>query len=252
MADIPYRVVIATAKALFKVGGVPIDMTGTENVPATGGAVIACNHNSYLDFILAGYPGERQGRFTRFMAKQEVFDNSVSGPLMRSLKHLSVDRANGAAALQVAIEACQRGEVVGVYPEATISRSFQIKDIKTGAVRIASEAGVPIVPVVHFGAHRWQTKDRPRDLSRGKPVVIRTGEAWRPEGVDAIAESGELKRRMADLLDECIADYPGKEPGAWWLPHTHGGSAPTLAEAEEMDREEKRLRAERKAAKAKD
>lgn len=247
--DLPYRFVIAAAKTWFKVGDVRIDMQGTEHIPATGGLVLACNHNSYFDFVMAGYPGERHRRFTRFMAKREVFDHPVGGPVMRSFHHLSVDRANGAEALRIATQACRDGEMVGIYPEATISRSFLVKEIKSGAVRIAADAGVPVVPMTHFGMHRFQTKDHDRDLSRGKPVVIRIGEPFRPTGEDIKADTAELKQRMDALLEECIAAYPDKEPGAWWLPHTHGGTAPTLEEAEILDKEEKRLRAERKRAK---
>ncbi|TCJ30605.1 lysophospholipid acyltransferase family protein [Nocardioides jejuensis] len=249
--DITYPIIIAVAKSWFRVG-LKVDMAGAENVPATGGAVIACNHNSYLDFIASGYPGERNKRYTRFMAKKEVFDHKVGGPLMRSFHHLAVDRSNGAEAFQVAVDALKSGEVVGVYPEATISRSFEIKEIKTGAVRMAAAAGVPVVPVVHFGFHRVQTKGHKRDLSRGTAVVIRVGEPYFPTGEDAVAETAELHRRMAALLDECIAAYPAdqKPAGAWWLPARLGGSAPTLEEAERLDVEEKKARAERKAAKA--
>lgn len=252
MADITYPIIIAAAKTWFRVADFDIRMTGTEHIPSEGGAVIACNHNSYLDFVMAGYPGERQGRYTRFMAKREVFDHAVGGPLMRSFKHISVDRSSGAAALEAAADACRRGEVVGVYPEATISRSFLIKELKTGAVRIAAASGVPVVPVVHFGAHRIQTKDHPRDLSRHKTIMIKTGEPMHPTGEDPIAETAELHRRMTELLDQCIQEYPAEEkpPGAWWLPHTYGGSAPTLEEAERLDVEEKKRRAERKAEKA--
>ena len=169
--DITYPIIIAVAKSWFRVG-LKVDMAGAENVPATGGAVIACNHNSYLDFIASGYPGERNKRYTRFMAKKEVFDHKVGGPLMRSFHHLAVDRSNGAEAFQVAVDALKSGEVVGVYPEATISRSFEIKEIKTGAVRMAAAAGVPVVPVVHFGFHRVQTKGHKRDLSRGTAVAL--------------------------------------------------------------------------------
>lgn len=250
MADLTYRLTIATAKTLIRLGGVPIDMRGTEHIPASGGAVLAFNHVSHLDFILAGYPAERQGRFTRFMAKREVFDHPIGGPVMRSFHHLSVDRDNGAASLRVAVEACRAGEVVGIYPEATHSRSFLIKELKSGAVRIAAEAGVPLVPIAHFGVQRYQSKGHKSDLlSRGKPIVIRVGEPMRVSGEDPVAETAELRSRMEELLDECIQDYPDKEPGAWWLPASYGGSAPTLQEAAQLDAEEKRLRAERKAAK---
>ena len=252
MPDITYPIVVAAAKTWFKVADFDIRMEGTENIPRSGGAVIACNHNSYLDFVMAGYPGERQKRYTRFMAKREVFDHPVGGPLMRSFKHISVDRSSGAASLRAAAEAARAGELVGIYPEATISRSFMIKELKTGAVRIASMAGVPLIPVVHFGAHRVQTKDHKRDLSRHKTIMIKTGEPLFPSGEDPVAETAELHARMSDLLDRCIKEYPEEErpPGAWWLPRAYGGSAPTLEEAEEIDAEDKRRRAERKRAKA--
>jgi 1-acyl-sn-glycerol-3-phosphate acyltransferase len=251
MVDVTYPIIIAMAKTWFRVG-LKVDMQGAEHVPPAGGAVIACNHNSYLDFIASGYPGERNKRYTRFMAKKEVFDHKVGGPLMRSFKHLAVDRSSGAAAFQIAVDALKSGEVVGVYPEATISRSFLIKEIKSGAVRMAAAAGVPVIPVVHFGFHRVQTKDHPRDLKRGKAVVIRVGEPYFPTGEDVAGETAELKRRMEALLDECITAYPEdqKKPGSWWVPASYGGSAPSLEEADRLDVEEKKARAERKAAKA--
>jgi len=246
--EISYPLAFAAAKTWFKLGGITVDMQGTEHIPERGGAVVAFNHSSHLDFIFAGYPGEKRKRYTRFMAKREVFDHPVGGPVMRSFKHLSVDRASGAESLLVAAEACRRGEIVGIYPEATISRSFLVKDLKSGAARIAEQAQVPLVPVAMFGVHRIQTKGHPRDFSRGKTVVIRVG-APVPLAGDPVADTAELRRRMEALLEECIAAYPGKEPGAWWLPATHGGSAPTLEEAEALDAEEKRRRAERKAEK---
>jgi 1-acyl-sn-glycerol-3-phosphate acyltransferase len=250
MRDITYPLIIAAAKTWFRVADLDINLVGTEHIPSSGGAVMACNHNSYLDFMLAGYPGERKKRYTRFMAKREVFDHPVGGPLMRSFKHISVDRSSGAGSLKAAAEACRRGELVGIYPEATISRSFEIKGLKSGAVRIAAMAGVPLIPVVHFGAHRIQTKDHPRDLSRHKTIMIKVGAPLYPTGEDPAAETAELHEAMAALLEACIAEYPAEEKpaGAWWLPSSHGGSAPTIEEAEEIDREEKIKRAQRKAA----
>lgn len=252
MPDIPYRIVIAAAKTWFKVSDFDIRMEGIEHIPRSGGAVLACNHTSYLDFVLAGYPGERRGRFTRFMAKREVFDHPVGGPVMRSFKHISVDRASGLESMDVAVEALRRGEIIGIYPEATISRSFLIKDLKTGAVRIAARAGVPVIPLVHFGPQRILTKDHPRDLSRHKTIVIKVGEPMYPSGKDPVAETAALRVRMEQLLEQCLEDYPADErpPGAWWVPSTYGGAAPTLEEAERLDAEEKRKRAERKAARA--
>ena len=75
------------------------------------------------------------------MAKKSVFDHRVSGPLMRGMRHIPVDRDAGLASYRQALAALKAGEVVGVFPEATISRSFTIKDLKTGAARMAAAAG---------------------------------------------------------------------------------------------------------------
>ncbi|MGN6162277.1 MAG: lysophospholipid acyltransferase family protein, partial [Marmoricola sp.] len=149
--DISYPIVIAVAKTWFRLGDIKITMPGLENIPKEGGCLLAVNHLSYVDYLMAGYPGVERGRLTRFMAKREVFDHPVGGPVMRSFHHLSVDRAAGSDSMSQAVEHLKAGELVGIFPEATISRSFLIKDLKTGAVRIAADAGVPLVPVVLWG-----------------------------------------------------------------------------------------------------
>lgn len=251
MVDISYPIVIAAAKTWFRLGDIKIDMKGIENIPKKGGVLLAVNHLSYVDYLMAGYPGVERGRLTRFMAKREVFDHPIGGPVMRSFHHLSVDRAAGSESMDLAVERLRQGECVGIFPEATISRSFLIKDIKTGSVRIAADAGVPLVPVVLWGTQRIMTKGKPRDFSRHKTISIEVGEPMFPTGDDAVAETAELKRRMEEMLDRLIRNYPADEqpPGAWWVPKEYGGSAPTLQEAAEMYAEERRLRAERKAAK---
>jgi 1-acyl-sn-glycerol-3-phosphate acyltransferase len=250
--DITYPLVIAAAKTWFRLADYAIRMEGTQNIPREGGALLAVNHTSYVDYVMAGYPGVEQGRLTRFMAKREVFDHPVGGPVMRSFKHISVDRASGLESMDVAAKALRRGEVVGIFPEATISRSFLIKDLKSGSTRIAAKAGVPLVPIVTWGCQRIFTKDHPKDLARHKTILVKVGEPMFPAGQDPVAETAELRSRMEALLDACIAEYPTDEqpPGAWWLPASYGGSAPTLEEAERIDAEEKRERAKRKAAKA--
>ena len=118
-------------------------MTGTEHVPRTGGALLALNHISYVDFVLGGFAAQPSRRLVRFMAKRELFDHRLAGPLMRSLHHISVDRADGLASYDEGVRYLRDGEIVGIFPEATISRSFELKEFKTGAARMAAEAGVP-------------------------------------------------------------------------------------------------------------
>ncbi len=200
--------------------------------------------------MLGGYAAHPSRRLVRFMAKRELFDHKLAGPLMRSLHHINVDRAEGLASYEEGVRFLREGEVVGIFPEATISRSFEVKGIKTGAVRLAAEAGVPLIPVILWGTQRMMTKDHDRDFSRGKTIAIRVGEPMHPTGSDAAGETAELRSRMAAMLDDTIRAYPAAEqpPGSWWLPASHGGSAPTPEAATKLDNEERRLRAEKRRA----
>jgi 1-acyl-sn-glycerol-3-phosphate acyltransferase len=213
--------------------------------------LLAVNHVGYLDFIYGGLAANPSGRKVRFMAKKEIFDHPVGGPVMRSMHHIAVDRGEGLASYRAAVDYLRAGEVVGIFPEATISRSMELKEFKTGAVRIAAEAGVPVVPVILWGTQRILTKDHPKDFSRGKTIAIAVGEPMHPTGEDPVAETATLRARMGAMLEQVVADYPADEqpPGSWWVPARFGGSAPTPEEAERMDAEEKRRRAERRAAK---
>ena len=149
---------------------------------------------------------------------------------MRGMRHIAVDRGAGAASYAEAVRYLRDGELVGVFPEATISRSFELKEFKSGTVRMAAEAGVPIVPVILWGTQRLLTKDHPRDLSRGKTIAITVGEPVTATTGDDPREATErLRTAMAAMLDRTITAYPAAEqpPGSWWLPASYGGSAPT-------------------------
>lgn len=253
MRDVTYPPIIVTAKTAFRALGQDFQMAGTEHVPREGGVLLAYNHIGYVDFVYGGLAANPSGRLVRFMAKRELFDHRWVGPLMRSLHHIEVDRGEGVASFHTAVDYLRRGEAVGIFPEATISRAMELKEFKTGAVRIAAEAGVPLVPVILWGTQRMMTKDRPRDFSRGTTIAIHVGERLHVTGEDPVAETAELKARMEALLDRAIAEYPAAEqpPGSWWVPQRHGGSAPTLAEAAVLDADEKRERARKRAEKRK-
>ena len=233
-----YPPVILGCKTLFRVLDMKLDLEGVEHIPSAGGAVLACTHVSYLDFIFCGLAGLPAKRRTRFMAKQQVFANRIAGPLMRGMRHIPVDRAAGQASYQAAVTALKAGEVVGVFPEATITQSFTVKPIKTGAVRMAAEANVPVIPVAVWGGQRLWTKGRPRNLTqRHVPILIRVGDPFQPTAQDDLEVlTKDLRARMTALLDQAQRDYPdtpkaGEDP--WWQPAHLGGTAPTPEEAGE-------------------
>ena len=249
MRDLTYPPVIVTAKTLFKVLGMRFQTSGTEHVPREGGAILAANHIGYVDFVFDGLAAHPSKRLVRFMAKKEAFDHKVSGPIMRSLHHISVDRENGEASYREAVERARSGEIVGIFPEATISRSFEIKELKTGAVRMAAEAGVPLIPMVTWGTQLLKTKGHPSDIwGRGKTIALHVGAPLDVTGEDPVAETQRLREAMTALLDKAITEYPIAPEGQWWAPARYGGLAPTPDEAARLDEEERAARAARKSA----
>lgn len=240
MAEIVYPTVIGLARVVFRAQGLRFSLEGTDNVPRSGGAVMVINHIGYLDFTYAGFTARPAGRLVRFMAKKEVFDHRVSGPLMRGMHHISVDRSAGSGSFREALSALKDGEIVGVFPEATISRSFELKEFKAGAVRMAMAARVPLLPTVIWGSQRVWTKDHPRRLGRTRtPITVRVGEpmAVSPRD-DADACSDHLRSRMTEMLHDVQKSYPespSSADDAWWLPARLGGSAPTPEEAARLD-----------------
>jgi 1-acyl-sn-glycerol-3-phosphate acyltransferase len=241
-----YGTAIKAARTLWRIQGLKFTITGVEYLPATGGAVVAINHTGYLDFTFAGLPADEIGRKVRFMAKKEIFENRYGRPLMRAMRHIPVDRANGAESFDAAVAALKAGELVGVYPEATISRSFELKEFKSGAARMAIAAGVPIVPHIVWGAQRIWTKDHPKKLLRPKvPISIAVGEPIQPTLPPA--ELTELLRsRMQHMLDQVQDAYGPYPPGEFWVPHRLGGGAPTPARAAEIEAVELAERAARR------
>ncbi len=246
-----YALVVALCRTAFRALGMTVTVTGAEHVPRSGGAVLASNHVSYLDFIFAGLAGVDAGRYPRFMAKQGVFANPVAGPLMRGMRHIPVDRDAGSASFRTALKALKAGEVVGIFPEATISRSFTVKDLKSGAVRLAQASGTPLVPVSVWGGQRQLSKGVPRQLARrGAHVLIDVGEPLPvPRGTDAEALAGELRARLQAMLraqQERTPEQPVAGEDAWWHPAHLGGSAPTPEAAAALDEAERVAKAQRK------
>src|SRR3954447_22534842 len=236
MSDLVYPPVIAACKVMFRVLDMRITVEGAENIPATGGAVLASNHVSYLDFIFCGLGAQPADRLVRFMAKQEGFTPRISGPLMRGMHHIPVDRAAGLGSFRAALSALKSGEGVGVFPEATISRSFTVKEIKSGATRLAAGADVPLIPVAIWGSQRLWTKGRKKELTkRHVPISIIVGEPMSVQRRDDQNETAtQLRKRMQALVDRAQADYPDSPSGpddAWWQPAHLGGTAPTPEEA---------------------
>ena len=230
MADLVYPPVITAVRGFWKYLGLKLDFNGIEHLPDRnhGGAIIAINHISYLDFALAGTAALPMKRYVRFMAKKELFDNKIAGPLLRGMHHISVDRSNGSASFVQALRALRDGEIIGIFPEGTISVSFEIKELKTGVVRLAQGAGVPVIPTIVWGSQRIWTKKVKRDLRRkGVPISVTFGEPIYFEKGGNVEEGEErLRKTVVAMLHKVQENYPDSHEGQRWAPVRLGGSAP--------------------------
>ena len=196
-----FRTLEIAVSAAAAVSGSRITYLGLENIPDHGGAVVAINHTSYIDWAPAALAAYRRHRRLRFMIKEEMTQVKIVSFLIKHTGTIPVDRRAGAGAYAVAVERLRAGELVAVYPEATISRSFELKEFKTGAVRMSHEAQVPIIPLIVWGAHRRWTKDHPRKLGRAKiPMTVMVGAPLQPAG-DHRAD----RRRDARVDDHAAA-----------------------------------------------
>ncbi len=226
VAEIVYPPVLGVAYLAFAGLGLKVHVEGGEHIPRTGGVVLASNHVSYLDFIFVGFGARPSHRLVRFMAKESVFRHPVAGPLMRGMKHIPVDRSSGSASYAEAVTALRAGEAVGVFPEATMSRSFEPKAFKSGAVRMAVEAGVPLVPMAVWGTQRMYCYDKRASLTqRGVPVQIHVGAPVDPGG-DPQAATARLRSAVIDRVGQAQRAYPDDGTGQWWQPARLGGTAP--------------------------
>jgi 1-acyl-sn-glycerol-3-phosphate acyltransferase len=242
-----FRTLEIAVSTATKVIGTKITYEGLEHIPDSGGAVIAINHTSYLDWAPAALAAYQRHRRMRFMIKAEMQDVKVVNFLIKHSGTIPVDREAGAGAYTVAVERLRAGEIVGVYPEATISRSFELKEFKSGAARMAREADVPIIPLIVWGMHRRWTKDHPKDLARKSriPVTVALGP---PLNARATVDetNAVLREEMNQLLHRVQLEYPHPE-GAYWVPLRLGGTAPTLEQAKALDEAELAERARKRA-----
>lgn len=242
MAELVYAPVVALVKSFWRYLGLEFSIAGESNIPRSGAAIMAINHVGYLDFAIAGTAALPSERYVRFMAKREIFDHPVAGPLMRGMKHISVDRSNGAPSFAAALKALASGEIIGVFPEATISRSFELKEMKSGVIRLAAQSGAPILPTIVWGSQRIWTKGVPKNLTRARtPITIIVGEPLAISPDSSIENSLlELRERMSDLLKIAQNDYPDSPIGQRWAPASLGGTAPTpeMVELERHNRKE--------------
>lgn len=266
-----YRFIVRTGLALRWLFRIRVIITGREHLPPPGpltgpsrravpgaGAVVAITHFGYLDFAFAELLLWQHGRAQmRYLITQGAADHWFAGPAISAAGQVVVGYESGTGAYDAAVAKLREGEYIAILPEAGVSRSFTVRECKTGAVRMAAEAGVPIIPVSVWGSHRLMTRQHafsPRRAWRA-PVRIHVGEPLRPGSgrlgarrpgagrlgtdADVLAATAQLRTALQDGIDTAIADFPITPcPGAWWMPAYLGGGAPTELERQRLDEAE--------------
>lgn len=242
MAEPVYRASEIGARLFLRLTGSHVTCLGEENIPDHEGCVVAINHTSYLDWAVAALAFRRpRGRRVRPMVKVELQQVWIVNFMMKHNKAIPVDRSAGADAYAAAVQGLRDGEAVAIFPEATISRSFELKEFKTGAARMSVEAGAPIIPIIVWGSQRIWTKGLPRNTrwkgrSKKVPITVAIGPPLRP--TNDVAETNEaLHAAMTSLLHQVQAHY-SHPAGENWVPNRLGGAAPTLQDAARMEADE--------------
>ncbi|WP_139977730.1 lysophospholipid acyltransferase family protein [Nocardioides litoris] len=236
MGELTYRATVAAGKAVLRALDLRVRSAGAEHLPATGPAVLACNHVSFPDFVVVGQALLGTGRRVRFLCRADIW-HSPAGPAMRAMRHVPVDRAAPAHAYLVARALLREGEVVCVFPEAGISAAYAVRALMPGAVALARETGAPLVPVTTWGGQRLWGQRRevggpfPRPTldraARGRTVDVRIDEPWAvPPDADLVATTRRLGAHLQDRL-ETLQRLPEHRPrpGEWapWYPAHLGG-----------------------------
>ena len=191
-----------------------LEIVGAENIPASGGCILAPSHRSMWDIVVLACTTKRR---IHFMGKREVFDWPVIGQVFPKLGAVPVERdGDDRAALRVGMKVlAEDREPLALYPEGTRQQGPKIADLQPGAAYLAIRAGVPVVPISMAGTeevnHRPDGTKR-RLLRPGKVVVLigkpmeppdRQGKPVKRALVDAMV--ADMRVELQDLFDRAYA-----------------------------------------------
>jgi 1-acyl-sn-glycerol-3-phosphate acyltransferase len=195
--------------------------TGQENVPPTGGVILAANHMSHFDPLVVAHFVWGAGRWPRFLAKASLWDVPVLGFLLRKTLQIPVERGSVEAvrSLDALVTALRQGGAVVIYPEGTTTKSPDLWPMrgKTGAARLALVTGAPVIPIGHWGAQQVfdvRTKKltlrprRPVTATAGKPVDLSRWEGAAP----GRAVLDEMTDAIMTEIRDLVAGLRGEEP----------------------------------------
>ncbi|CAN5343547.1 lysophospholipid acyltransferase family protein [soil metagenome] len=209
-----------------------LDVQGGEKLPKTGAFVLTPNHYSEFDPVIVGWSVWKLGRAPRFLAKASLFRVPVLGAALRAVRQVPVERSTrtqGVSTLTAAHDLASTGEGIIVYPEGTLTREPDLWPMrgKSGAVRIALENGLPIIPMAHWGTQAILPRySRHFSLFPRKTIRIKYGDPvdvsrflGQPLTQRVLVEATEsVMQAITALLEELRGE---KAPGERWNPAAH-------------------------------
>lgn len=207
-----------------------------EKIPATGGCILAINHISHIDPLLAAHFVYDHGRLPRYLAKSGLFKNKAFGGFLRAAGQIPVERLtrNAIGAFDAAVEAVRGGECVIVYPEGTLTRDPDLWPMagKSGAARIALETGCPVIPIGQWGAqHILYPYAKKPDLFPRKHITMKAGDPVDLSDLVALPRSqaviNQATDRIMDAITQIVADLRGEAPPAERFDPKKAGVTPT-------------------------
>jgi len=186
-------------------------VNGIEHIPAEGPVILVSNHRSYFDVAALALVAARIRRPVRFMGKQELFDAPVVGQMARALGGIPVDRDTAPGESMARARAALRaGEAVIVLPQGTIPRGEAFFDPvlkgKTGAARLATETGAPVVPIGIWGSEQvWPRSSKVPNLTNLQHpprVSVMVGPPVALGHTDAVADTATVMAAVVELLPD--------------------------------------------------
>ena len=182
---------------------------GGENIPESGGFILALNHVSHVDPLTAAHLVYDHGRLPRYLAKSGLFTNKYLGGFLTSAGQIPVERLsrNAIGAYDAAVQAIGRGECIVIYPEGTLSRDPDLWPMKgkTGAARIALATGCPVIPVGQWGAQDvLPPYTKTPHLVPRKEIVMKAGDPVPLDDLVAGAHTPEATSLATDRIMAAI------------------------------------------------
>jgi 1-acyl-sn-glycerol-3-phosphate acyltransferase len=213
--------------------------TGLENVPPSGGLIIAPNHISHFDPLVVAHFVYGAGRWPRFLAKASVFKVPLVGAFLRKVLQIPVERGSVEAvkSLDALVDALQQGGAVIIYPEGTTTREPDLWPMrgKTGAARLALLTGAPVIPVAHWGAQRvFDPRTKKLSLRPRAPITVTAGKPVDLSRWEGEAPTRAVLDQMTDAIMTDVRDLLGEvreaEPPPLFQPPARRSEPPAVAE----------------------